>query len=61
MKEGLIKGIELALDIRFGELSLTVMDKIRAINDINKLEQIKNSIKKASNVEEFKTMLGIKE
>ncbi len=59
--QGLIEGIELALDIRFGNISLAVRDKIRTINDINKLEQIKDSIKKAGNLEEFKTIAGIAE
>ena len=59
MEKGLIEGIELALDIKYGAASLIIMDRIKAIDNIIKLEHIKQSIKQASSLAEFKTMSGI--
>ena len=58
-EEGLIKGIRIALDLKFGEDSLAVMDKIAEIKDSKRLEKIQNSIKEASNIIEFKNIVGI--
>ncbi|KJR42607.1 hypothetical protein MCHI_001489 [Candidatus Magnetoovum chiemensis] len=52
-QKGLIEGIELAITIKFGASGLIAMDKIKNIIDINKLEQIKYDILRASDIVEF--------
>ncbi|KJR40407.1 hypothetical protein MCHI_003699 [Candidatus Magnetoovum chiemensis] len=56
-EEGLLEGIELALMIKFGNESLDIMDKIKAISDINKLEQVKGFILKSKTIAELEGML----
>ncbi len=59
LHEGLIIGIKCALDIKFGKSSLSVINKITEIQDFNRLVKIQESIKKASNITEFKKITGI--
>ena len=50
--KGLKKGIEGMLDIKFGEAGLSIMDQIRKISDLTKLETIKEAIRKAVTIED---------
>ncbi len=54
---GLLEGIELALDIKFGEEGLARMERIREIRDIKKLETVKERIRKASKIEDVEEVL----
>ena len=61
-KEGEIKGkiegkIEMALEMKFGEEGLKLMEEIRTIRDIDKLEELKNKVKSSKTLEEFKESL----
>lgn len=57
--EGLLEGIEGMLDIKFGKSGIMLMNIIRGINDIKKLEEIKERIRKADKLEEIEELLTI--
>jgi predicted transposase YdaD len=50
--EGLHEAIELGLELKFGNTGLQLMNRIRPIHDIVKLEAIKETIRKAVNLHE---------
>lgn len=51
--EGLKEGIQLALEIKFGDECILAMNMINKIDDPEKLELIKDLIKSAKNVNEL--------
>jgi hypothetical protein len=53
---GLIEGIELALELRFGSLGLSLVPEISQINDIEKLRAIKAALKTVQTVEEIRSI-----
>jgi hypothetical protein len=55
---GLLEGIEGMLELKFGLAGLELMNMVRVLNTINKLEEFKNFIKKAGSVDELKEFLG---
>ncbi|MBF0536141.1 MAG: Rpn family recombination-promoting nuclease/putative transposase [Nitrospirae bacterium] len=57
-REGLLEGIELGLELRFGLAGLELMNIVRAINTVDKLEDFKNLIKKTGSMNELKDFLG---
>ncbi|MBF0520862.1 MAG: Yae1 family protein [Nitrospirae bacterium] len=57
-RDGLLEGIELGLELKYGLAALELMNIVRAINTIDKLEEFKNLIKKAGSVDELKEFLG---
>jgi len=57
--EGILEGIELGLDIKFGKSGLMLMTLIRNIKDIEKLELIKERIRKADKLDEVEELLSI--
>ncbi len=61
LREGLEKGlqeaIELALDIKFGEEGLTLIPRIKAVNSLEKLEEIKSIVRTAKNFHEVESVL----
>ncbi|MCI4624921.1 MAG: Rpn family recombination-promoting nuclease/putative transposase [Candidatus Magnetoovum sp. WYHC-5] len=56
---GLRRGIELALKLKFGNESLSLINKIRGIGDVEKLEKIQDSIEEAANLSEFIALAGL--
>ncbi len=52
-EEGLKEGLEFALKLKFGFDSLELIEKIKAIKDIQQLENIKDIIKNTNTVAEF--------
>ncbi|MEO5358671.1 MAG: hypothetical protein H7844_15430 [Nitrospirae bacterium YQR-1] len=54
---GLIEGIELGLELKYGYAGLELMNMVKAINTIDKLEEFKNLIKKAGSVDELQGFL----
>ncbi|MEO5357893.1 MAG: hypothetical protein H7844_11430 [Nitrospirae bacterium YQR-1] len=56
-REGLLEGIEGMLELKFGYSGLELMNMVKAINTIDKLEAFKNLIKKAGSVDELKVFL----
>ncbi|MCG6553483.1 MAG: hypothetical protein L7F77_14265 [Candidatus Magnetominusculus sp. LBB02] len=58
LKQGLTEAIELAVELKFGVQSLTLIEGIKSINDVNKLEQIKELVRRASSIDEVITELG---
>ncbi|KJR40922.1 Transposase (putative), YhgA-like protein [Candidatus Magnetoovum chiemensis] len=50
VKQGLLEGIELALEIKFGRDAFDKMDKIRTIEDVAQLENLKTTIKNAKTI-----------
>ncbi|MBF0464265.1 MAG: hypothetical protein HQK88_05200 [Nitrospirae bacterium] len=56
-REGLFEGIELGLELKFGIAGLELMNMVKAVNTVDKLEEFKNLIKKASSVDELKEFL----
>lgn len=52
--EGLLEAIELGLELKFGTSSLSVMDEISQIEDVEQLRKIKEGIKTATTVDELR-------
>ncbi len=52
-QKGMFEAIEVALTLRFGEAGLKNMGMIRGIEDLEKLEAIKNLAMTADNVSDF--------
>ncbi|MBF0456701.1 MAG: hypothetical protein HQK99_02265 [Nitrospirae bacterium] len=52
-RKGLIEGIEGMLELKFGSAGLDLIDMVRAVDSIDKLEEFKNLIKKAGSVDEL--------
>ncbi|MBF0464250.1 MAG: hypothetical protein HQK94_04095 [Nitrospirae bacterium] len=57
-RQGLLEGIELGLELKFGLAGLDLMNIVRAVNTLDKLEEFKNLIKTASSVEALKEFLS---
>ncbi|MBF0615829.1 MAG: hypothetical protein HQK88_03310 [Nitrospirae bacterium] len=57
-QEGLLEGIELGLELKYSFAGLELMNIVRAINTIDKLEDFKNLIKKADSIDELKEFLA---
>ncbi|MBF0486693.1 MAG: hypothetical protein HQK98_00895 [Nitrospirae bacterium] len=55
---GLLEGIELGLELKYGSAGLELMNMVRAIPTVNKLEEFKNLIKKAGSVDELRGFWG---
>lgn len=55
--EGLHEAISLGLELKFGQDSLILMDKVLRIGSIDKLEKIKELIKKAESVKEIEKLV----
>ncbi|MFN6569899.1 cytosolic protein [Dendronalium sp. ChiSLP03b] len=51
---GLLEGIELGLELKFGVSSLGVMDEVSQIYDIEQLRKIKEGIKTATSIDELR-------
>ncbi|MBF0464617.1 MAG: hypothetical protein HQK88_02785 [Nitrospirae bacterium] len=56
-RRGLLEGIELGLELKHGFAGLELMNIVRAINTLDKLEEFKNLIKTAGSVNELKEFL----
>jgi hypothetical protein len=56
-EEGLIEGIELGLELKHGSAGLELMNMVRVIGSVEKLEELKNLIKTAASVNELKGFL----
>jgi hypothetical protein len=56
-REGLIEGIELALNLKFGDESRNLAERIAQIQDIQKLKAVKEAIRAASDAEDFRRRL----
>ncbi|MBF0466330.1 MAG: hypothetical protein HQK94_14755 [Nitrospirae bacterium] len=57
-RDGLLEGIEGMLELKFGLAGIELMNMVRVLNTIDKLEEFKNFIKKAGSVDEMKLFLG---
>ncbi|MBF0487150.1 MAG: hypothetical protein HQK98_03220 [Nitrospirae bacterium] len=58
LRQGLTEAIELAVELRFGAQSLSLIEGIKFINDIDKLEHIKEVIRRAGSIGEVIAELG---
>ncbi|KWT87093.1 hypothetical protein [Candidatus Magnetominusculus xianensis] len=58
LKDGLIEAIELAVELKFGAQTIKLIDGIKSINDIDRLHQIKELIRRASSIDEVISELG---
>ena len=61
LTEGLTKGewtaLELGLDLKFGEAGLKLMEPIRAIEDLAKLQELRRALKSVQTLDEFRARL----
>ncbi|MBF0536694.1 MAG: hypothetical protein HQL03_00400 [Nitrospirae bacterium] len=55
--EGICEGIEVALEIKYGSNGLELMDMVRNIDTLEKLNQLKVIIKKSDTVDEVRSNL----
>ncbi|MBF0458203.1 MAG: hypothetical protein HQK99_09945 [Nitrospirae bacterium] len=56
--EGLIEAVELGLELKFGSAGLEIMGMVKAVDNVDKLEALKNLIRKAGSLDELKVFLG---
>ncbi len=56
-KRGLLKSIDLMLDFKFGKKGLKILNKIKKIDDIEKLEYIMSNLNTAGSVSEIEDLL----
>ncbi|KWT74995.1 hypothetical protein [Candidatus Magnetominusculus xianensis] len=56
-REGLLEGIEGMLELKYASAGLELMNMVRAIPTVDKLEEFKNLIKKAGSVDELRGFL----
>ncbi|MBF0458834.1 MAG: hypothetical protein HQK99_13170 [Nitrospirae bacterium] len=54
---GMIEGIELGLELKFGSAGLALMDMVRVVNSVDKLKEFRNLIKKSNSLDELKDFL----
>jgi hypothetical protein len=54
---GLIKGIQVALDVKFGSEGLGLMPLINPIEDLSVLNEIANAIKPATSLDEIRKLI----
>ena len=54
LPQGLIEAIELGLTLRFGDKALELMPKVRRMRKIEKLQALKEAIKTANDLSDFK-------
>ena len=54
LRQGLIDAIELGLTLRFGDKALELMPKVRRMRKIEKLQALKEAIKTANDLSDFK-------
>jgi predicted transposase/invertase (TIGR01784 family) len=57
IKEGMIMGIETALELKYGKTALGLMEEIKKIKEINKLEEIMSFVREKDNFNEFKEII----
>ena len=55
--EGLIEAIEIGLELKYGVNGLRLLERIRKIAVIEKLESIKEAVKISKNMEEIEKLL----
>ena len=53
-RQGIIDAIELGLTLRFGDKALELMPKVRRMRKIEKLQALKEAIKTANDLSDFK-------
>ncbi len=62
IQKGLIKGLRQnirdIIEIKFGKKFLPLINKIDSIDDLNKLEEIKNKVKNANSFEDVKSLFS---
>lgn len=53
-REGILEGIELVLDIKFGEAGLRLWPELREITDMKKLKKVQRALKAVRTPEELR-------
>ncbi len=56
-QEEIISGIELGLELKFGENGLEILPEISSINDLDKLKLIRRGIKTVNSLAELRELL----
>lgn len=57
-RRGIISGIEMALEIKFGDEGLQLMPQISQITDLEKLKVIQRAVKTVNSLEELQTLIS---
>ncbi|WP_052566834.1 Rpn family recombination-promoting nuclease/putative transposase [Candidatus Magnetobacterium casense] len=52
-RKGLIKGIEMVLDIKYGDKGTALMDNVRRLENIEQLDEFKGLLKKSTSLDEL--------
>ena len=55
-RDGLLKGIEAAVDIRFGAAGLALLPEIQAVEDVKTLEAVLKALPTAATAEELRSI-----
>ena len=61
LQQGLLAGIELALEIRFGTQGLQLMSEIYSIQEIAKLQAIRNALRTAKRLDDIRKLVRAQE
>jgi hypothetical protein len=54
IRQGLLEGIELGLELKFGNEGLEVMPEVSRIEDIEVLKSVRDSIKRITSLQELR-------
>lgn len=54
MRKGLLEGITLALEAKFGKADKQLLDELRAVLDVNQLRKVARALKKAKSQDELR-------
>ena len=57
-REGLLSGIEVALDVKFGADGLALMPQIAAIDDVVQLQTIQSALRTAATVDDVRRLIA---
>ncbi len=60
LREGIEKGLKIALEIKFGEEGVTLFDKEIKNLPLEKLEILKDNLKRVNSMDELRSLLGLK-
>jgi hypothetical protein len=59
LREGLLEGLALAVEAKFGEVDSHLLDEIRALQSLGQLRKVGQALKKAETLDDFRRSAGL--